>query len=196
VKRLSLYIAAAALGIGLLQSSHGFAVAQTAPQVTPTPVMPPAPIATGQPNSATITLPVAKPKGTPTPAPPVDEDAKRVGISGVWEVQIQQPTQTIYTHFKLTQNGTALTGQYLDTNGKKYPLTGTVDGKDVHLVVTMPNGNALVFSGSVEAGTDMAGTLDSTKDTVGFTAEYRPKYKWIDNLSPNPGIPGGQTGVP
>ena len=27
-------------------------------------------------------------------------------------------------------------------------------------------------------------------DYVGFTAAYRPKYKWIDNLSPNPGLPG------
>jgi hypothetical protein len=193
VKRLSLYIAAAALGIGMMQSSHNFAAAQSVPQATPTPVMP-APVATGQPGSATITLPV-KASATATPAPPTDEDAKRVGISGVWEVQIQQPSTTIYTHMKLAQTGTALTGQYLDTNGKKYPITGSVDGKDIHVVVTMPNGTALVFSGSVEGGTDIAGTLDSAKDTVGFTAEYRPKYKWIDNLSPNPGIPG-QTGIP
>lgn len=175
MKRLFLSVAAAALAIGLMQTAHGFAIAQTAPQATPSP-------------AATITLP--KTKATATPAPPKDTDDKRVGISGVWEVQIQQSSATVYTHFKLDQKGNALIGEYLDTNGKKYPLAGTIENKDVHLVVSMPDGTALVFSGTVEAGTDMAGTLNSAKDLVGFTAAYRPKYKWLDNLSPNPGLPG------
>lgn len=188
MKRLFLTVAAAALAIGLTQAAHGFAFAQSAPQPTPTPLLPPGALPTAQPNSATITLPT--PKTSATPAPPKDTDEKRVGISGVWEVQIQNTTGTVYTHFKLDQKGNALTGQYLDTNGKKYPLAGTVTGKDVHLIVTMADGNALVFSGTVDSGMDMEGTIDSTKDVVGFTAAYRPKYKWIDNLSPNPGLPG------
>ena len=177
MKRLFLTVAAATLAIGLVQSGRGIAGAQTtpaAPQATPSP-------------AATITLPT--PKGTATPAPPVDTEPNRVGISGVWEVQIQKTSQTVYTHFKLEQKGTALTGQYLDNNGKKYPLAGTVDGKDVHIIVSMPGG-PLVFDGTVEGGTDMEGAIDSSKDLVGFTAAYRPKYKWIDNLSPNPGLPG------
>jgi hypothetical protein len=189
VKRLFLAVAAAALAIGLMQTAHGFAFAQSTPQATPTPVLPPAVLPSAQPG--TVTVPIAKPKATATPAPPKDTDEKRVGISGVWEVQIQTQTDgTQYTHFKLTQNGSALIGQYLDKDGKKYPLTGSLDGKDVHVVVTMSNGSALVFAGTVEANTDMAGTLNTAKDIVGFTAAYRPKYKWIDNLSPNPGIPG------
>lgn len=116
----------------------------------------------------------------------------------MWEVQIQQSSATQYTHFKIAQNGNALAGQYLDTNGKKYPIAGSVTGKEVHLVVSMPDGSALVFSGTVEAGMDMAGTIETSKDMVGFTAAYRPKYKWIDNLSPNPGIGGtnGNPGIP
>lgn len=182
MKRLFLSVAAAALAIGLMQTAHGFALAQSAP----------APQATASP-APTFTLPTPKATATPkpgtTPAPPQDTDDKRVGISGVWEVQIQNTSGTVYTHFKLDQKGNALTGQYLDTTGKKYPLAGTVDGKDVHLTVVMPDGS-LVFSGTVEGGMDMEGTIDSTKDIVGFTAAYRPKYKWIDNLSPNPGLPG------
>lgn len=188
MKRLFLTVAASALAIGALQTAHGLAIAQTAPQATPSA----APTATASP-APTFTMPAALPaphtKGTATPAPPKDVDEKRVGISGVWEVQIQNDTNTVYTHFKIAQNGNALTGQYLDTNGKKYPLAGTVDGKDVHLTVVMPDGS-LVFSGTVEGGMDMEGTIDSAKDIVGFTATYRPKYKWIDNLSPNPGLPG------
>ncbi len=178
MKRLSLSVAAAALAIGLVQTAHGLAIAQGAPpQASPTPS-----------PAATFTLPT--PKSSATPAPPKDTDEKRVGISGVWEVQIQQSSTTQYTHFKVDQKGNALTGQYLDSNGKKYPIAGTVDGKDVHLVVSMPDGSALVFTGTVEGGMDMAGTISTSKDIVGFTAAYRPKYKWLDNLSPNPGLPG------
>lgn len=184
MKRLFLPLAAGMLAIGLM-------AAAPPPPAPPPAAQVPAPQATPTPQ---LQLPVTKPTATPTPAPPTDAD-KRVGISGVWEVQIQQPAGTIYTHFKLDQKGTALTGQYLDTNGKKYPLQGSVAQKDVHIVVTMPDGTALVFSGTLDATTDMEGTLASTKDLIGFTAAYRPKYKWIDNLSPNPGM-GTQTGVP
>lgn len=135
-------------------------------------------------------MPITKPKTTPAPKPQPDSDDKRVGISGVWEVQIQNASGTVYTHFKLTQTANGLTGQYLDDKGKKFPIAGTIDGKDVHLVVSLADGTALVFSGNVEGNSDMAGTLETAKDMVGFTAAYRPKYKWIDNLSPNPGLPG------
>lgn len=134
------------------------------------------------------------PKASATPAPPKDADDKRVGISGVWEVQIQKDSGTVYTHFKLTQVGTALTGQYLDTNGKKYPLQGTFEQKTADIVVSLPGGESLHFSGTVDGNTDMAGTLEDAQKMIGFTAGYRPKYKWIDNLSPNP--IGGNPGTP
>lgn len=184
MNRLFPSVAAGVLTIGLL-------AAAPPPQTPAAPA--PQPSSTPQLQIPTTTT---KAKATPTPAPPTDEDAKRVGISGVWEVQIQEPNTTVYTHFKLDQAGTALSGQYLDTNGKKYPLQGSVEQKDVHIVVSMPNGNTIVFVGTVEANTDMAGTLALSKDTVGFTAAYRPKYKWIDNLNPNPGMGTGNPGVP
>lgn len=183
MKRLIPSVSAGILTIGLLAAAPPPVPSASAPPVV-------APTATPTPQ---VQLPASASKATPTPAPPTD-DVKRVGISGVWEVQIQQPAGTVYTHFKLDQKGVALTGQYLDTNGKKYPLQGSIDQKDVHIVVTMPDGSSLVFSGTVDANTDMEGTLDMPKDTIGFTAAYRPKYKWIDNLSPNPGM--GNPGVP
>lgn len=188
MKRLFLSVAAAALAIGLMQSAYGLAIAQSAPQASPTPLLPPGALPTGQPGS--VTVPIIKPKPTQSPKPQTGGDEKRVGISGVWEVQIQNASGTVYTHFKLTQSANALTGQYLDEHGKKFPIAGTIDGKDVHLVVSLPNGTALVFSGTVEGNTDMDGTLQTAKDMIGFTAAYRPKYKWLDNLSPNPGLPG------
>jgi hypothetical protein len=181
LKRLWLIIIAAA----------AIAAPVYAQTVTPPPA--PAPGPTASAATIKVTLPTPKPNATPTP--PNEVDANRVGISGVWEIAIQRDSGVVYTHFKLTQKGTALVGQYLDEKGKKFPLAGTIDGKTVRLVVTMPDGTALVFSGSQDSGTDMVGTLNTAKDLVGFTASYRPKYKWIDNLTPGTGsgmgYPGG-----
>ena len=163
------------------------AYAQT---VTPPPA--PAPMPTASAGTIKATFPTPKPKGTP--APPKDVDENRVGISGVWEIAIQRESGVVYTHFKLTQSGTAITGQYLDEGGKKFPLAGSVDGKNVRVVVQMPDGTALVFAGAQDSGTDMVGTLNTPKDLVGFTASYRPKYKWIDNLTPGTGSGSGYPG--
>jgi hypothetical protein len=180
----------AALAIAALTNLP--AHAQTA---TPPPP-PPAPTATPAPKTDSATINVGGRKTPATPAPPKDTDENRVGISGVWEVAIQGPTGVTYTHFKLTQTGTVLTGTYLDGSGKKFPISGTISGKDVRLIVTMPNAAPLLFSGTEDGGTDMVGTIDNSKDVIGFTAEYRPKYKWIDNLTPGTGGLGNPGGVP
>lgn len=198
MKRLLFSAAAAALAVASF-ATNGTAGAQTAtppppppaPNATAAPILPPGALPTPAGSTIQLTLPTPKPGSSATPAPPKDVDANRVGISGVWEVAIQQPNTVEYTHFKLQQKGNVLTGQYLDASGKKYPLAGSVDGKNVRVVVSMPNGTALIFNGSQEAGMDMVGTLDTTKDVIGFTASYRPKYKWIDNLTPGGGMGNG-----
>lgn len=210
MKRLFIPVAAAAFA--LAAASHAPAMAQptaTPPPAPPvpsaeatyvptpaaTPLLPPGALPTPASNNASVTL-GRKPNVKATPAPPKDTEDNRVGISGVWEVAMQRPTGVVYTHFKLTQKGDVLTGTYLDEKGKKFPLTGTVDGKSVKVIVTMPDSAPLLFSAEQDGGTDMIGTVDGTADnTIGFTAEYRPKYKWIDNLTPgtggitNPGVP-------
>ena len=116
-----------------------------------------------------------------------------MGITGVWEVQIQRPNTTTYTHFKLVQAGNVLTGAYLDTDGKQYPLAGSIDNKDVRVVVSLPGGTSMIFTGQQDAKTDMMGLLALANETVPFTASYRPKYKWIENVAPGgagmPGVP-------
>lgn len=163
------------------------ALAVLAAAPTPPPALPGA-----QSSTATVTLPV---KSKATPAPPKDVQSNRVGISGVWEIALQTTDGVVYTHFKLTQKANVLTGQYLDDKGKRYPLVGTVDAKNVRVVVSMPDGTALVFTGTVDGATDMIGTLTTAKTMVGFTAAYRPKFKWIDNLTPGTGGMGG-SGIP
>jgi hypothetical protein len=154
------------------------AAAQTYPSPPPPGPLPaPAPAA-----SATVKIPAKA-----TPAPPKDTPNTRVGISGVWEIQIQRLTGVTYTHFKIDQKDTVLTGEYLDQDGKKYPLFGSLDGKNVRVVVSLPNGTTLTFSGTQEAFTDMMGMLALSNESIPFTAAYRPKYNWLDNLSPGTG---------
>ncbi len=204
MKRLALSFAVVAFAMAALSGLHTTAArAQTLPtappppppNATPTPVLPPGALPSPAGSSATITLPTRR--RSSTPAPPKDVDANRVGISGVWEVALQQSDGVVYTHFKLSQAGNILTGTYLDDKNKRYPVSGSIDGKDVRLVVSLPDGSDLVFKGTQDANTDMVGTLDSAKNTIGFTAAYRAKYKWTDNLNPTPAGGGmGNNGVP
>ena len=169
-------------------------------QATNQPVGPNGPAAaTPTPNAALDNLMKANgAKATPspkaTPTPPADN---RKGIEGVWEVQIQRGATTDYTHFSLRQTGTALTGMYLDGAGKKFPLAGSLDGTSVRLVVSLSDGSTILLEAKVDGTTDMLGMLTDAKERVPFTAAYRPKEKWFDNVNPAPGgIGGGGYGPP
>jgi hypothetical protein len=164
---------------------------------TPPPTPPPisAPV-TPQPNPTTLPTPSATfgpAAGTPytSPSPP---PSARKGLEGVWEVQIQHPSRTDYTHFALKQEGDALSGTYLDDHGKKYPIAGSVDGSAIRLIVSMPNGTTILMEGKLDGTTDMVGMLTMPDGASPFTASYRPKEKWIENVNASPGgisNPGG-----
>lgn len=181
------------------------AAAATPPPTPPpigTPGVPATPPPMGTPGTpgpaaSVINVPMgATPSpsaGKPTPTPP---PGARKGLDGVWEVAIQHPNTTDYTHFRLSQQGDELTGTYLDSHGKKYPLTGVVDGQSVRLIVTMPNGTTLLLEGRLDGTTDMVGELTGAGGETPFSASYRAKEKWIENVNPSPGgIPsqGGYT---
>jgi hypothetical protein len=205
VKPFSLFIPAAAgaaiAGAFLMAApSARLAAVAATPPPSPLPInqpqtLPPTP----GPAASVITLPAATPspaaaKTKPTPTPPPNA---RKGLDGVWEVQIQHTNSTDYTHFKLTQEGDALTGTYLDTAGKKYPLAGSVDGQAIRLIVTLPNGTTMLLEGRLDGTTDMVGVLTTPGGQVPFTAAYRAKTKFIDNVNPSPGgIPQPGTYTP
>lgn len=138
-------------------------------------------------------MPSPHPHGTATPTPSPPPNARK-GLEGVWEVQIQHENSTDYTHFNLRQSGNALTGTYLDARGKKFPLAGSVDGQQIRLVVSMPDGTTALLEGRLDGTTDMIGLLTTPKGQIPFTATYRPKEKWIENVSPSAGGLGGPSG--
>ncbi|MFY9719441.1 MAG: hypothetical protein WAK16_07335 [Candidatus Cybelea sp.] len=179
------------------------AVAATPPP-TPPPLSAPATEAPAEPSGSSLPTPSAAmplggsmaspaPATTATPSPPPNA---RKGLNGVWEVQIQHPSTTEYTHFIIQQQGGSLTGTYLDAARKKYPLVGSVDGTDVRLIVSLPNGTTILMEGRLDGTSDMLGMFTNSNGQVPFTATYRAKEKWIENVSPSPGgisQPGGYT---
>ncbi|HEX3456883.1 MAG TPA: hypothetical protein VHR97_02920 [Candidatus Baltobacteraceae bacterium] len=190
--------AGVAAAAGLMISTPGARLAAAAATPPPTPppigapVTPPpaAPVPSTTPSTA-FPLTKASPNAHPTPPPP----PARKGIEGVWEVAIQHSNTTDYTHFLLTQTGDQLSGTYVD--GKtKYPLAGSLDGQQIRLLVTLPNGTTLLMEGKLDGTTDMIGEMTSPKGEVPFTASYRAKTNWIENVNPSPGgVPsqGGYT---
>ena len=203
--RLFPILAAGALALATFTSplAHtGIAAAATPPPTPPVlATFTPAPDVTQPPvtpTPAATTYPLGKqPRTRPTPAPPKD---LRKGLEGVWEVALQAPSlpAAIYTHFKLKQDQNALTGVYLDNAGKQFALAGAIDGKTVRVVVTLADGTTLVFNATVDGTTDMLGTMTDGKGTMMyFTAAYRPKENFLDNLSPAPSLGGmGSGGAP
>lgn len=167
----------------------------SAPPASAAPTAAPAAAASPAASDAPLVNPFGPPtKASPAPNPsatPTPPEDNRVGIEGVWEVQIQRGDKTEYTHFKLKQTQTALTGLYLDPTGKKFPVSGSVDGQSVRLVVSLPDGGTQLFTGKLDGTTDMLGMLANAKESVPFTAAYRPKEKWIENINAAPGGLGG-----
>jgi hypothetical protein len=198
--------ALAASGVLAATLIGGAPLAAPAQAATPPPTPPPLSMpSTPQPDASTpsdtpstpIPLPSGfglpgaaspAPAGSASPTPPPDA---RKGLEGVWELQIQHGTKTDYAHFNLAQTGTTLTGTYLNDAGKKYPLAGSVDGQSIRLVITMADGTSLLLEGRLDGTTDMEGILTTPREQIPFTAAYRAKEKWIDNLNAAPGGLGG-----
>jgi hypothetical protein len=198
--RLSSFLASAGAGVAFTAAffvaapGARYPAAAATPPPTPPPIANPAtplpaaaqpePSPTLFPNAINSPTPAPNGKASARPSPPPNA---RKGLDGVWEVQIQHANFTDYTHFKITQQGDALSGTYLDAHNKKYPIAGTVDSGAVRLIVTMPDGTTLLLEGKLDGTTDMVGMLTSVGGTVPFTASYRAKEKWIENVNPSPG---------
>jgi hypothetical protein len=122
----------------------------------------------------------------PTPSPP----PQRKGLDGVWEIQIQRGPNVQYEHMKLAQTGQALNGTYIEGLGKVqkvYPVTGSLDSaNNVHLVVSLPDGSTILLEARVDGTTDMLGMFTDAKERVPFTAAYRAKENWIENVNAAP----------
>ena len=62
------------------------------------------------------------------------------------------------------------------------------------MLVSMPDGTTILLEGRLDGTTDMIGMMTTAKEQVPFTAGYRPKEKWIENVNPSPGGVGLPSG--
>ncbi|HEX3368025.1 MAG TPA: hypothetical protein VHS56_00485 [Candidatus Cybelea sp.] len=190
---------------GFAGAPRGLVAVAATPPPSPPPingaVTPPPPPAADAPSNLPTpsaifpvggSAPSPHASGTPSPPPAIS----RRGLDGVWEVAIQHPNTTDYTHFYIKQQGDQLSGTYLDAKKKQYPLVGTIDGQNIRLIVTMPGGTTILAEAKLDGTTDMVGILSMAGGETAFTASYRPKEKWIENINASPGgmsQPGGYT---
>ncbi len=183
-----LFIALCLVAVCLLifaTGSEGFKVTPVLAQVpaaTAPPPPPPLPRETPQqtvPLTPGKTSPAASPGPYATATASAAPTENRKVLDGIWEVQVQQPDDTSYAHFHLLQKATILTGTYI-RNGKDAPLTGTLDNKTVHIVVTNADGSTLTFNGTVDGTSDMVGMMQAGSQNLPFTAAYRPKVRFIE----------------
>jgi hypothetical protein len=124
-----------------------------------------------------------------TPSPPPDS---RKGIDGVWEVQIQRGPKVEYEHLFLVQTGSTISGYYLTKDKQKYPVAGTLDAQsNARIVVTLPDSTTILLEARLQGTTDMLGMFTDAKERVPFTAAYRAKEKFFDNVNAGPGGIGG-----
>jgi hypothetical protein len=177
------------------------AAPSTAPDAnaSPSPGASSSPLATPTPDLDTIfgTKPHGKnnsASGKPTPTPP----PQRKGLDGVWEIQIQRGANVQYEHMSIVQIGQAINGFYLTQDKKKYPVTGSLDAENnVRLVVSMPDGSTILLEARVDGNTDMLGMFTDAKERVPFTAAYRAKENWMDNVNAQPaGLGSSSSGPP
>jgi hypothetical protein len=203
----------AVFAVAVLAAVAGAPASFAAAAAAPTPPPPPPNLQSAAPVSTPGAAPSPTPAATPaasldslfpgakasaspgpgqTPTPPPDE---RKGLDGVWEVEIQHGADTIYEHMNLKQTGATITGTYLTKDKKAYPVAGSLDGKTIRLIVSLPDGSTMLLEGRVDGTTDMLGLLTLGADSTPFTAAYRPKEKWSDNVNAVPGGLGGNGGV-
>ena len=64
----------------------------------------------------------------------------------------------------------------------------------MRLVVSRPDGTTILLEAQVTGTTDMLGMFTDSKERVPFTAAYRAKEKFIDNINAGPGGLGGRGG--
>jgi len=143
-----------------------------------TPSPPPAPTrGRRRPNPNASGSPNPKASPSETPEPPQFNT-----LDGTWEIELQPLGQRLatYTHVYITATGANLTGYYLTTGDKtkKYPMSGSFDGRLISMTVALPTG-AATFNGYVETFADMVGIYkkNDTDPGTAFTAEHRKKNK-------------------
>ena len=87
-------------------------------------------------------------------------DSEIVKLDGKWQMTLDTPHGAVKGPFTVKQDGVKLTATFDSDLVGKLDATGTVDGKKVTFILTVPeSGQHFSFTGTVD-GTKMSGTTE------------------------------------
>jgi len=107
--------------------------------------------------------------------PVAAQDAKKIDITGTWEMTVESPQGPMLITANYKQEGETLTGTHVSEMGES-PLKGTVKGVDVEYTLTIDMGGqqmSIVHKARVDGDT-MKGSADiEGMGTIAFTAKRK-----------------------
>jgi autotransporter translocation and assembly factor TamB len=107
--------------------------------------------------------------------PVAAQDAKKIDITGQWEMTVESPQGQMVITANYKQQGETLTGTHVSEMGES-PLKGTVKGADIEYTITIDMGGqvmSIVHKAKVDGDT-IKGTADiEGMGSITFTAKRK-----------------------
>ena len=107
--------------------------------------------------------------------PVAAQDAKKIDITGAWEMTVESPQGQMVMTANFKQEGETLTGEHVSEMGTM-PLKGTVKGADIEYTIAFDMGGqqmSIVHKAKVDGDT-ITGTANlGEMGTIAFTAKRK-----------------------
>jgi hypothetical protein len=107
--------------------------------------------------------------------PVAAQDAKKVDITGTWEMTVESPQGQMVVTANYKQQGETLTGTHVSEMGES-PLKGTVKGTDIEYTLSFDMGGqqlSIVHKAKVDGDTIKGSAEIGEMGTITFTAKRK-----------------------
>ena len=107
--------------------------------------------------------------------PVAAQDAKKIDITGTWEMTVESPQGQMVITASYKQQGETLTGTHVSEMGEA-PLKGTVKGADVEYTLSLDMGGqslSIVHKAKVDGDTIKGSADIGDMGTITFTAKRK-----------------------
>ncbi len=107
--------------------------------------------------------------------PVAAQDAKKVDVTGTWEMTVESPQGQMVVTANYKQQGETLTGTHVSEMGEA-PLKGTVKGADIEYTLSFDMGGqqlSIVHKAKVDGDTIKGSAEIGEMGTITFTAKRK-----------------------
>ena len=107
--------------------------------------------------------------------PVAAQDAKKIDITGTWEMTVESPQGQMLITANYKQEGETLTGTHVSEMGEA-PLKGTVKGADIEYTITLDMGGqqfSILHKAKVDGDTITGSAIVGEMGTIAFTAKRK-----------------------